>query len=123
MHSHLLISFSSGSGTLHVADELDQPGEVELQRRIDDALTAGCTRLEVDCSRVRRIGRPSLAALAAAKAHLEARGGSFVVTGRSPAFVRAARADGYPDLVDGPGHPEVSRRARLSLAGVPHDDR
>jgi hypothetical protein len=82
-----------------VADDLDARGEAQLQRRIDDALTAGCTRLDVDCGLVRRIDRPSLVALSAAKDHLEARGGSLRVTRQSAAFVAAAEAAGFPELV------------------------
>jgi anti-anti-sigma factor len=99
VYSQLLINFSSAHGVLHVGDELDAAGEEELSGRIDDALTAGCTHLEVDCSRVRRIDRASLVALAAAKSALESRGGSLVVTAHSPAFVQAARLDGFAELV------------------------
>jgi anti-anti-sigma regulatory factor len=101
MYSQLLITFSSASGILHVADDLDQAGEDQLMRRIDDALTAGCLRLEVDCSRVRQIGRPALLALSAAKEHLRARGGRLSVTAPSPAFVRAAQRGGLPELLYG----------------------
>jgi anti-anti-sigma regulatory factor len=110
MYSQLLITFSSARGILHVADDLDQAGEDQLMRRIDDALTAGCTRLEVDCSRVRHIGRPSLVALSAAKEHLTARGGWLSITAPSPAFVRTAQRSGFPELVYGD---DLARRRAL----------
>lgn len=82
-----------------MADNLDQAGEEQLRRRLDDALTAGCVRLEVDCSAVRRVERPSLTALSAVKERLEARGGSLVVTAPSAAFVWAATQAGFRGLV------------------------
>jgi anti-anti-sigma regulatory factor len=99
VYSHLLLSFVASRGTLRVGDHLDPSGEVQLRRCIEDALGAGCTRLDVDCRRVRRIERPALAALADAKQSLESRGGTLVVTGRSAAFTRAAVCEGFREFV------------------------
>jgi hypothetical protein len=62
-------------------------------------MAAGCQHLDVDCRYVRHIERPSLTALSAAKAQLDIRGGSLLVTRRSAAFVRAAWRDGFPELL------------------------
>ena len=99
VYSHLLITFASARGVLRVADHLDRVGGAELQRRIDDALTAGCTVLEVDCGRVRHIEHASLVALSAAKAHLESRRGALVITRQSVVFKAAALARGFDSLL------------------------
>ena len=102
MYTHLLITFASERGALHAAEDLASAGLAQLERCIDDAFTAGCRRLLVDCSKVTSIRRPALLALSGAKKRLEARGGSLVITGWSPAFLHAAQRGGFPDLL-GPG--------------------
>jgi anti-anti-sigma regulatory factor len=108
VYCQLLIVFSARHGTLRLPDGLDGAGEQQLQRRIDDALTAGCVRISVDCARVERIQRESLFALAATKAHLEASGGSLVVRSPSPGFVRAAELAGFSGLL-APSRPAAPR--------------
>ncbi|WP_028645535.1 STAS domain-containing protein [Nocardioides sp. URHA0020] len=105
MYCQLLIIFAARRATLRLADGLDGYGEQQLQRRIDDALTAGCDRLAVDCARVERIQRESLIALSATKEHLQARGGSLVVRSPSRAFVHAAELAGCADLLERSGPP------------------
>lgn len=101
MYSQLLISYPVRQGTLRVADVLDGEAEADLQRRIDDAIAAGCTRLDVDCRRVVQVGWGSLAVLSAAKAYLESAGGALRVTKASAAFRGAAQAAGLHELVPG----------------------
>jgi hypothetical protein len=122
VYSHLLVTFASSRGVLRVADELDQVGEAQLRRRIEDALDAGCRVLEVDCGRVRHIERPSLIALSEAKAHLESRGGALVVTKQSIAFKTAALASGFADLAgsDGVSAPPVRLSQPARLRGEEH---
>jgi hypothetical protein len=104
VYSHLLVTFATARGVLRVADRLDQVGEVELRRRLDDAVAAGCTALEVDCSRVRQIQRPALVALSEAKSHLESRGGALVIAKPSTVFTVAAQRGGFTDLVGRTGN-------------------
>jgi anti-anti-sigma factor len=98
--THLLLSFVAGRATLQVGDHLDSRGEAQLRRRLDDAVSAGCTRLDVDCRRVHSIGRPALAVLADAKRSMERRGGTLVVTGRSDAFTRAVVREGFREFLE-----------------------
>jgi anti-anti-sigma regulatory factor len=117
VHSYLLITFAPGRrGTLRVAEDLDQAGEGDLSLRLDDAISAGCTRLDVDCSRVTRIGPEALTVLADGRARLAQGGGALVVTACSEAFTLAARRHGFEDLAEGasvrPTWPTVVRRHR-----------
>ncbi|WP_244931321.1 STAS domain-containing protein [Nocardioides sp. W7] len=119
MYSQLLISYTLRQGTLRVADVLDGEAEEDLQRRIDDAIAAGCLRLDVDCRRVVQAGWGSLAVLSAAKAYLESVGGALRVTRASAAFTRTARAAGLHELV--PGLATVAALAPTAPVAEPPD--
>lgn len=103
---HVLMTISSRTGsahgTLRLADGVAGTSAQELTRTLDDALIAGCTRLKVDGRQVRHIEWPSLVALSAVKARLEAGGGSLVVTRASSAFRQAALRGGFPELTARP---------------------
>ena len=99
MYPQLLINFATGHGRLRVPGSLDPSGREQLERRLADAVLAGCTRLELDCSQTHHLDVSSVLAIAAAKGELGDQGGALVVRDPCGTFARAARIAGREELV------------------------
>jgi hypothetical protein len=102
VYSQLLITFASRHGLLRVAGVLDDTGRRQLRRRLEEAIGAGCLRLDVDCAQVRHVAPETLRDLTTARSELERRGGELVVRTPSLIFSRAVRLAGREDLLASP---------------------
>jgi anti-anti-sigma regulatory factor len=81
MDSHLSVAYHRHHAVLHLTGVIDNAATDEITRRVDDAVSLGCTRLEVDVAAVTSIGDGPLRALGFAKMRMAQSGRSLVVRG------------------------------------------
>lgn len=100
MHSRLFITFNPPRARLQLSGKLDAGARGKLQRRLEDAVRAGCVRVEVDCTAVTFIDVGCVLELELVRDRLADLGHALVVRRSSAAFDGAVILAGCPDLYD-----------------------